>query len=243
MNDRGKSRTPLSWNVKDTTGPRNAYVLASRTLFRIIGKCDAARKWKTAAAPRNKPPTVSDRAAVESRWSGVPICASCVTLGFDGTVRPASSPPNHTAFRRFRYSTPCGHGQKPNTRSSRPYRKSGYWIEDVRLPDLPDGMRRPVSIGMRYAPNNRRARSTRERRPAVKKIITVARNRSEIFKQQQLTIGVDLGDRISYYCILDETGNVILEQSVPTTPKGMQQVFSKISHCRIPLETGTHSPW
>jgi len=77
----------------------------------------------------------------------------------------------------------------------------------------------------------------------VKKIITVARNRSEIFKQQQLTIGVDLGDRISYYCILDETGNVILEQSVPTTPKGMQQVFSKISHCRIALETGTHSPW
>src|SRR5258707_14712604 len=91
-----------------------------------------------------------------------------------------------------------------------------------------DGMRRPVSIGMRYAPNNRRARSTRERRPTVKKIITVARNRSEIFKQQQLTIGVDLGDRISYYCILGETGNVILEQTVPTTPKGMQQVFTKI---------------
>jgi hypothetical protein len=41
--------------------------------------------------------------------------------------------------------------------------------------------------GMRYAPNNRRARSTRERRPAVKKIITVAKNRNEIFKQQQLT--------------------------------------------------------
>src|SRR5258708_36281245 len=92
MNDRGKSRRPLSWKVKDTTGPRNAYVLASRTLFRIIGKCDAARKWKSAAAPRNKPPTVSDRAAMESRWSGVPICASCVTLGSDGTVRPVSSP-------------------------------------------------------------------------------------------------------------------------------------------------------
>src|SRR6202171_4764629 len=101
----------------------------------------------------------------------------------------------------------------------------------------------PVSIGMRYAPNNRRARSTRERRPAVKKIITVARNRNEIFKQPQLTIGVDLGDRISHYCVVDETGNVILEQGVPTTPKGIQQVFSKISRCRIALETGTHSPW
>ena len=45
----------------------------------------------------------------------------------------------------------------------------------------------------------------------MKKIITVTKNRNEIFKQQQLTIGVDLGDRISNYCILDETGNVILE--------------------------------
>jgi transposase len=77
----------------------------------------------------------------------------------------------------------------------------------------------------------------------VKKIITGAKNRNEIFKQQQLTIGVDLGDRISHYCILDETGNVILEQSVPTTPKGIQQVFSKISRSRMALETGTHSPW
>ena len=77
----------------------------------------------------------------------------------------------------------------------------------------------------------------------MKKVITVAKNRNEIFKQPQLTIGVDLGDRISHYCILDETGNVILEQSVPTTPKGIQQVFSKISGYRIALETGTHSPW
>src|SRR6202521_274317 len=77
----------------------------------------------------------------------------------------------------------------------------------------------------------------------MKKIITVAKNRNEIFKQPQLTIGVDLGDRISHYCILDETGNVILEQSVPTTPKGIQQVFSNISRYRISLETGTHSPW
>jgi len=76
----------------------------------------------------------------------------------------------------------------------------------------------------------------------VKKIITVARNRNEIFKQRQLTIGLDLGDRVSHYSIVDETGNVILEQNVPTTPKGIRQVFSKISRCRIALETGTHSP-
>jgi len=66
---------------------------------------------------------------------------------------------------------------------------------------------------------------------------------NEIFRAQQPTVGLDLGDRISHYCILDLTGNVILEQRVPTTPKGIQQVFSKISRSRIALETGTHSPW
>src|SRR5262249_45920931 len=104
-------------------------------------------------------------------------------------------------------------------------------------------MRRPVSSGMRYAPNIRRARSTRERRPAVKKISTVQVFGNEIFKEQKLTIGVDLGDRWSFYCVLDEAGKIILEQKVPTTPEAMKQTFSRIPQSLIALETGTHSPW
>jgi len=50
-------------------------------------------------------------------------------------------------------------------------------------------------------------------------------------------------DRTRHYCILDEAGNVMLEQSLPTTPKGIHQVFSRIPRSRIALETGTHSPW
>jgi transposase len=42
---------------------------------------------------------------------------------------------------------------------------------------------------------------------------------------------------------LDEAGSVILEHSLPTTPKGIEQVFSAIPRSRIALETGTHSPW
>jgi transposase len=34
-----------------------------------------------------------------------------------------------------------------------------------------------------------------------------------------------------------------LEQELPTTPKGIEQVFRKIPRSRIALETGTHSPW
>jgi transposase len=77
----------------------------------------------------------------------------------------------------------------------------------------------------------------------MKKISTVAKNGNEIFKEPKLTIGLDLGDRSSYYCILDEAGKVILEHKLPTTPKGIHQVFSRISRSRIALETGTHSPW
>src|SRR5882724_7323368 len=104
-------------------------------------------------------------------------------------------------------------------------------------------MRRPVSAGCDTLPINRRARSTRERRPAVKKISTVEKTAYEIFNEPKLTIGLDLGDRSSHYCILDEAGNVLLEHSLPTTPKGIQQVFRRIPRNRIALETGTHSPW
>jgi transposase len=83
----------------------------------------------------------------------------------------------------------------------------------------------------------------RERRPAMRKISTVAMERIEIFKESQRTIGMDLGDRSSHYCILNEAGEVIWESKLPTTPKGMEEVFGRIPRSRIALETGTHSPW
>src|ERR1700740_2287283 len=77
----------------------------------------------------------------------------------------------------------------------------------------------------------------------MKKISTVQVFGSEIFKEQQLTIGVDLGDRWSFYCVLDEAGKIIVEQKLPTTPEAMKQTFGKIPRSLIGLETGTHSPW
>jgi transposase len=82
-----------------------------------------------------------------------------------------------------------------------------------------------------------------QRRPAMKKISTVEIDRVQIFKENQLTIGLDLGDRASHYCILNEAGEVILESKLPTAPKGIEEVFSRIPRSRIALETGTHSPW
>ena len=61
--------------------------------------------------------------------------------------------------------------------------------------------------------------------------------------ERKLTIGLDLGDRSSWYCVLDEAGEVISEQKVSTTPKAMREVFSAMPCSRIALETGMHSPW
>ena len=77
----------------------------------------------------------------------------------------------------------------------------------------------------------------------MKKISTMQAFSNEILKEQKLTIGVDLGDRCSFYCVLDEAGKIILEQKVATTPEAMKQTFGKISRSLIALETGTHSPW
>src|SRR5215469_7268362 len=103
-------------------------------------------------------------------------------------------------------------------------------------------MRRPVSRGMRYAPNVRRARGTKKRRPAMQKISTMQTSEENIF-QGQLTIGVDLGDRSSAYCVLNEAGKIVFEHKLATTSEAMKQVFGSMPRCRIAMETGTHSPW
>jgi transposase len=77
----------------------------------------------------------------------------------------------------------------------------------------------------------------------MKKISTAAAKQIRNFSQQKLTIGLDLGDRSSWYCMLDERGEVVREQRLGTTPKAMQEVFGSMPRSRIALETGMHSPW
>ena len=61
--------------------------------------------------------------------------------------------------------------------------------------------------------------------------------------KQRLTVGLDLGDRTSRYCILDEAGETANEDQLPTTKTGLEAMFGKMPPCRIALEVGTHSPW
>ena len=77
----------------------------------------------------------------------------------------------------------------------------------------------------------------------MKKVSTVAVQVSRNISGQKLTIGLDLGDRNSWYCVLDEAGQVQLEQRVRTHAKALGEVFGAMPRSRIALETGTHSPW
>jgi len=77
----------------------------------------------------------------------------------------------------------------------------------------------------------------------MKKVSTTAVRQAKNFSEQKLTIGLDLGDRSSWYCVLDEAGVILLEQRLGTTPKAMREVFGGMPRRRIALETGMHSPW
>lgn len=57
------------------------------------------------------------------------------------------------------------------------------------------------------------------------------------------TIGMDLGDKVSHYCVLNKAGEVEEEGKCATTPEGIRQMFARGPRCRFVLEVGSHSPW
>jgi transposase len=65
----------------------------------------------------------------------------------------------------------------------------------------------------------------------------------ELAGKQRLTIGLDLGDRTTRYCILDERGEIVSEDRLATTKEGFDSLLEKMPRSRVALEVGTHSPW
>src|SRR5215831_7865804 len=71
------------------------------------------------------------------------------------------------------------------------------------------------------------------RRPAMKKPSTGALRQIRKLQDEQLTIGLDLGDRSSFYCVLNRSGEVILEAKVATKPDAMRKAFEKMPSSRV----------
>jgi transposase len=61
--------------------------------------------------------------------------------------------------------------------------------------------------------------------------------------QDKLTVGLDVGDRYTQMCVLDEVGEVIEEARLATTPKAFRRRFVAMAPARVVLEVGSHSPW
>lgn len=60
---------------------------------------------------------------------------------------------------------------------------------------------------------------------------------------RELTIGLDLGDRFSWGCVLDAKGQVLETFRVATTPEACRRQFEAMPRSLVALEVGTHSPW
>ena len=79
----------------------------------------------------------------------------------------------------------------------------------------------------------KRSRSQKNQKPTVKTKGT----------QERVTIGMDLGDKTSRYCMLSSEGEILREGQVTTTKAGIVEAFGSLGRARIAIEVGTHSPW
>src|SRR4051794_20041142 len=60
----------------------------------------------------------------------------------------------------------------------------------------------------------------------------------------KMTAGLDLGDKHSYLYLIDtDTGQLIEEGRLRTTPEALGQRFEGCEPMRIAIKVGTHSPW
>jgi transposase len=61
--------------------------------------------------------------------------------------------------------------------------------------------------------------------------------------RERLTVGVDLGDKWSNFCILGLDGEKLTEGQVQTTQEDFGKLFQSLVASRVVMEVGTHSAW
>ena len=83
---------------------------------------------------------------------------------------------------------------------------------------------------LRVAKRNREERLSSRGSDHPNVVSTAASDKIGKVEGQRLTVGLDVGDRSSWYCVLDEAGAVLLEQKLPTTPKAMKEYARRGRH-------------
>ena len=59
----------------------------------------------------------------------------------------------------------------------------------------------------------------------------------------RMTIGIDLGDRRSHFCVLNKQAQVIARGFLPTTITAFRREFESLPPCLVAIEAGAHSLW
>ena len=79
----------------------------------------------------------------------------------------------------------------------------------------------------------------------MKKSSKATQNHQPTSKKERpvFTVGIDLGDRFSRYCLLNQDSEVAEEGRMATTKAALERHFGGEERLRIALECGTHSPW
>lgn len=94
-------------------------------------------------------------------------------------------------------------------------------------------MRRPAPSGVKFAKSDG---LEAQRRLAVTDATTMT-------SETTLTMGLDMGDRYTHYCLLDHAGKIVERDRFFTSPGVFKVDFARRPPMRVVLEAGTHSPW
>jgi transposase len=84
--------------------------------------------------------------------------------------------------------------------------------------------------------HNTRSRAAKVKKATLKEIEALSRT-------EALTVGIDIGDRWSRYCVVGSTGATLIEGKLATTREGLSAGFKSFAKTTFALEAGTHSPW
>lgn len=62
-------------------------------------------------------------------------------------------------------------------------------------------------------------------------------------KSNNITIGMDLGDKFHIAVVLNSDGNELKTAKVTNTKAGISKFFKSYRYAKVAMEAGTHSPW
>lgn len=62
-------------------------------------------------------------------------------------------------------------------------------------------------------------------------------------KHNTVFVGIDLGDKHSEVCVMNEQGDIVARDRIATSSQALHRYFGAMAPARIAIEVGTHSPW